>query len=90
MEVELLRAFFNPVGHTSFARYEKRVSVHSFFSLAEHKEFCLQSILCYTSLLILGETFKKIIDKRKGFKITSWCEVGRVARCINNEQPKFY
>ena len=77
---------FNPVGHTSFTRRETSKCAFLFFSLAEHKEFCLQSILCYTSLLILGETFKKNIDRQKIFEITSWCEVGRVARCINNEQ----
>ena len=56
---------FNPVGHTSFTRRETSKCAFLFFSLAEHKEFCLQSILCYTSLLILGETFKKNIDRQK-------------------------
>ena len=77
---------FNPVEGTRRLLAEKRVSVHSFLASQSTKEFCLQSILCYTSLLILGETFKKNIDRQKIFEITSWCEVGRVARCINNEQ----
>ena len=67
MEVELPQSllFFSSRRAHTFLLEEKRVSVHSFFSLAEHKGFCLQSILCYTSLLILGETFKKTIDRKK-------------------------
>ena len=64
-EVWTPQSLLFPVGHTSFARRETGKCAF-LFSLAEGtKEFCLQSILCYTSLLILGETFKKTIDRQK-------------------------
>ena len=53
---------FNPVGHTSFARRETGKCAFLFFSLAEHKEFCLQSILCYTFNFFFSE--KSLTSKR--------------------------
>ena len=58
---------FNPVGHTSFTRRE--TSKCAFFFLASQSKFHFQNgITCYT-ILSLGETFKKTIDKQKIFNI---------------------
>ena len=79
-------AFF-PVGHTSFARRE--TGKCAFLFLASQSKFHLQNgITCYT-ILSLGETFKKTIDRQKVFKILAGA-FGQGCPLLNNEQPKFY
>ena len=57
---------FNPVGYTSFTRRETSKCA---FLLASQVGFHFQNgITCYT-ILSLGETFKKTIDRQKVFKI---------------------
>ena len=78
-------AFF-PVGHTSFARRETGKCAFLFFSLAEQVPFLKNGLTCYT-ILSLGETFKKTIDRQKVFNKLAGA-FGQGCPLLNNEQPK--
>ena len=72
---------FNPVGHTSFARRETGKCAFLFLASQSTRNFA-----CKVYCAILHFFFSENHWQAKDFQDTSWCEVGRVARCINNEQ----